>query len=592
MSAIHYSVSMGIPSSHYFDVEISADGLNQDKLHAIMPVWSPGSYLVREFSKNVKNFRARNRNGKALPVTKIAKNIWEIKSNEKRVRINYGVYAFEIGTSTSYLDKNRATINGAGVFCYLEGLQDQRIELEVTPHKNFQRISTALKKGKRKNSFVADNYDVLVDSPIEVGNHAVYHFTVKGITHEVALYGSGNLNVKTFIDDIKKIVEAAGSVFGEYPYTNYAFLMQLLSAKGGGLEHLNSTLIRLQRWNFKPRSEYLKQLTLVAHEFFHLWNVKRLRPKPLATYDYIRENYTKLLWVSEGITSYYENEILRRAKIYSIEEFLEALLEDIETLEGTPGRRVQSLEEASFDAWIKYYRQDENFPNSSVSYYTKGAVIGWMLDMEIKKNTFHRKSLDDVLRLLYREAYQQGKAFSEDEFERACKKVNGAGMESFFKDYVRGTEDIDYNRWFRLAGLQIKPAKKDGTGFLGVRVRSQEGKPLVSNVMQGSPAEAAGISANDEIIAFNSFRVNEKSLQDRIAEVPGKVIPVLVARDEAVYSLDVEVGHQPSLQFRFERIADATKEQKEFFEKWLGQRWEMELKLAEKREIPQEKRWI
>jgi predicted metalloprotease with PDZ domain len=581
------------PSTHYFDVEINVDDLDKDELRAVMPVWTPGSYLVREFSKNVLDFRAYSKQGKPLQVEKVAKNIWEISiAKEKSVRINYSVYAFEIGTSISYFDENRATINGAGIFCYLEGMQNQSIELEIIPDKNFRRISTALKKGKRKNSFVADNYDVLVDSPMEVGNHAVYHFTVKGRPHEVALYGSGNLDVKMFIDDVKKIVEAAGSVFGEYPYSNYVFLTHLLSEKGGGLEHLNSTLIRLQRWSFKPRSEYLKQLTLIAHEFFHLWNVKRLRPEPLTTYDYTKENYTKLLWVSEGITSYYENEILRRAKICSIEEFLDTLLEDIETLEGVPGRRVQSLEEASFDAWIKYYRQDENFPNSSVSYYAKGAVVGWMLDMEIKKNTSHRKALDDVLRLLYKEAYQKGKAFSEDEFESACEKISGAKMESFFEDHVRGTKDIDYNKWFGLAGLRIKPAKKNGSGFLGVRVRSQEGKLLVSNVMKGSPAEVAGVSANDEIIAFNGFRVDEKNLQNRIAEVPAKVIPVLVARGEAVHSLDVEIGQQPNLRFWFERISNATKEQKEFFEKWLGQKWEKELRFTEKSEIPQEKRWI
>lgn len=591
MNTIRYSVLMENPSSHYLDVDIFVNNLSNGKLKVGMPVWTPGSYLIREFARNVQNVRAFDVEGKTLQVSKTVKNVWEIKTaKEKSVHISYKVYAFESGVQTSYFDEERATINGAGVFCYIQGREDDAIELEIKPYKKFKKISTGLEQ-VRKNVFVAENYDHLIDCPIEIGNQQIYSFDVDGKKHEISIYGSGNLNAKTFLADVKRIVEAARIVFGEYPYSRYLFLIYLLSEKGGGLEHRNSSMIRLQRWNFKQRADYHKQLSLVAHEFFHLWNVKRLKPRHLLHYDFNRENHTPLLWVSEGITSYYENEILKRAGIYSAEEFLESLLDYIEMLEATPGRKAQSIEEASYDAWIKYYRQDENFPNSSVSYYTKGAVVGWMLDMEIRNNSKQSKTLDDALRLLYKETYKRGRGFSAEEFQSVCEKVNGKSLESFFSDYVSGTKDIEYGRWFTFAGLSLRPVKSEG-GFLGIRLTSKEGKLYVSNVMQNSPAEKAGMYANDEIISFNGFKVNEKNLQERLAETkPDSPVPIIVAKDERVFSLNVEVGEQPSQQFAVEKVASPAKQQKEFYERWLQQKWDKPLKFA-KREIPQERRWI
>jgi len=586
---IRYTLSMNNPSAHYFDIEIFADNLKSSPIKVVMPVWAPGSYLVREFSRNVQNFRAFGRDRKPLFVLKIAKNVWEVKTEgERSCRITYKVYAFEMGVQTSYLDEERATVNGAGVFCYVQGREDEDVELEIRPYRKFKRISTGLER--RNNVFFAENYDHLVDSPIEIGNQQVYSFTVNGKLYEVSIYGSGNLDTRSFIADIKKIVEAAGTVFGEHPYGRYVFIMHLLSERGGGLEHRNSSMIRLQRWSFKSRVDYLRQLSLIAHEFFHLWNVKRLRPKQLMRYDFGKENYTNLLWVSEGITSYYENEILRRAGIYSAEEFLDALLDDIEFVEGMPGKSVQSLEEASYDAWIKHYRQDENTPNSSVSYYAKGAVVGLMLDMEIKRRTNHRKSLDNAMRLLYRETYKRNKGFGFEDFQEACEKICGS-LEGFFADYVRGLKDIDYNKWFDYAGLSVRPSTSEG-GFLGVKLRSQESKAYIASVMQNGPAQKAGIYANDEIISFNSFRINEKNLQERLAETkPNSTIAIIVSRDERVIPLDVKVGEQSGLQFAFEKIKNPTKQQKEFFEKWLAKKWEEPMKF-EKREVPQERRWV
>ena len=588
LGTIHYRLSMNNPSAHYLDIEIYADGLKSSLIKVVMPVWVPGSYLVREFSRNVQNLRVFGTEGRALHTSKIAKNVWEAATEgERSCRITYKVYAFELGVQTSYFDEERATVNGASIFCYIEGREDEAVELEIKPYTKFKKISTGLRR--RKNILFAENYDHLLDSPIEVGNQQVRGFKIHGKQHEVSIYGLGNLNTRKFIADIKKIVQAAGTIFGEYPYERYVFIMHLLSERGGGLEHRNSSVIGLQRWNFKSRKDYLRQLSLVAHEFFHLWNVKRLTPKQLMQYDYEKENYTNLLWVSEGITSYYQNEILRRSGVYTAEEFLNAILDDIEFIEGMPGRKVQSLEEASYDAWIKHYRQDENTLNSSVSYYAKGSVIGLMVDMEIKKRTNHRKSLDDVMRILYRETYKRGRGFESEDFHKACEKICGS-LDGFFADYVRGVKDINYNKWFGYAGLSLKPISKHG-GFLGVKLKIQENRVHVANVMQNGPAQKAGIYANDEMISFNGFRVTEK-LQDRLVETkPNSTFTIIISRDERVISLNVEVGERPSLQFAFEKIKEPTRQQKEFFEKWLCQKWEVHNKF-EKRETHQERRWI
>jgi len=585
LGTIRYTLATNNPSAHYFDVEISASNLKGNTIKVIMPVWAPGSYLVREFSRNIQNFKAFGRKGRLLNVLKTAKNVWKVETKgEDSCRITYRVYAFEMGVQTSYLDEERATVNGSSVFCYIDGRETENVQLEIKPYKKFKKISTGLER--QGNLFVAENYDQFIDSPIEVGNQQIYSFTINGKQHEVSICGSGNLNSTKFVADVKKIVGAAGTVFGEYPYQRYVFIVHLVSEKGGGLEHSNSSMIKLQRWGFKSRTDYLQQLALVAHEIFHLWNVKRIRPEQLTNYDYQKENYTELLWVSEGLTSYYENEILRRAKIYSTEEFLEALLEDIEFVEGMPGRRVQSLEEASYDAWIKHYRQNENTPNSSVSYYAKGAVIGWMLDMEAKRKA---RSLDDIMRLLYRETYKRGRGFGSEALQKACGKVCG-DLDSFFADYVRGVKNIDYGRWFGYAGLALKPSKREG-GFLGIKLKAEGGKFCVASVMQNGPAQRAGIYANDEIISFNGFRANEK-LYERFAETkPDSTIPLIISRDERVLSIEIKVGEYPKLQFMLQKIKNPTKEQRGFFENWLGRRWEEPMKLMQ-REIPQERRWI
>ncbi|MBI5355126.1 MAG: M61 family metallopeptidase, partial [Candidatus Aenigmarchaeota archaeon] len=370
---ISYSLSID-KNSHYFHV--SMDFAVSGSINVSMPVWTPGSYLIREFSKNVKSLRA-SEGGKALVAQKISKNSWKIYDANKRVRVEYDVYAHEHTTNSSYIGSDHATINGASVFMFAEGMETEEITVKINSPKVWKTISTWLPK--RSGKLYAKNYDVLVDSPIEIGNHSVHKFIARGKVHEVAIYSHGKFDEKRFVNDLKKIVNASFTVFKEMPYERYVFICHFGGdSEYGGLEHLNSTLCIAPVLSMKNDVDYKNTLGLFSHEFFHLWNVKRLRPRPLGPFDYSRENYTTSLWISEGITSYYDNLILRRAGIISAEEYLIELSEDIGRLLATPGRNAQSAEESSFDTWIKFYRPNEESINSAVSYYNKGAILGWL----------------------------------------------------------------------------------------------------------------------------------------------------------------------------------------------------------------------
>src|SRR5690554_1364126 len=347
---INHELSMPAPETHYFHVETVLTDFPEEKIVVVMPVWSPGSYLVREFPKNVNLMRAKDENGKTLNVQKISKNKWEIhKEDAKKVVINYEVYAFELTVRTSFLDKTHGYLNGTSVFTFPENYQGVGGTLTVIPHESFKKITTPLRPVKdgistdnNATTFQFKDYDELADAPIEIGNQETFSFEAAGITHNVAMYGPGNYDVERLKVDMAKIVEATTAIFGQNPNDEYWFIIHNTDARGGGLEHMNSTTLNVNRWTYSGE-DYLSFLSLVAHEYFHVWNVKRLRPATLVEYDYSNENYTDLLWVMEGFTSYYDELILRRAGFYTKEDYLERFKSTLNYVEGMPGNKVQPV---------------------------------------------------------------------------------------------------------------------------------------------------------------------------------------------------------------------------------------------------------
>jgi len=405
---IDFEISFIEPQAHYAEVEMNISGLLKDYVDIKMPVWAPGSYLVREFAKSVEGFSATAA-GKNLRFEKVSKNAWRIYSSKaKNLKINYRVYAFETSVRTAFITDSHAFLSSTGIFMYPEGLLKSPSTVTIKPFKTWSKVSTGLEPVVGKPfTYTAANFDILFDSPIEVGNQDIFEFTASGVKHEVAMFGGGNYDKERLKVDMAKVVEQATAIYGENPNKHYTFIVHNFTAGGGGLEHLNSTVLGASKNGYSTEKGYKGFLELVAHEYHHLWNVKRLRPIALGPFDYDNENYTTNLWVAEGFTSYFENKFMLRAGFKTLLETAQALVTNIATVSNTPGSKIQSAAEASYDAWIKNYRPNENSGNTSISYYSKGEVIGTLMDLEIANATKGAKSLDNVMHDMYAAYYKK-----------------------------------------------------------------------------------------------------------------------------------------------------------------------------------------
>jgi predicted metalloprotease with PDZ domain len=442
----------------------------------------------------------------------------------------------------------------------------------------------------QKNIFRAENFDVLYDSPFEASNFKTIVFNVKGVPHRIVIDGAGNYDPERMRRDVQKIVETQVELMGgEIPYRDYTFILHLRANAGGGLEHLNSCALGYPRFGFRihsgdratssapnttetPERDYRGFLSLVSHEFFHLWNVKRIRPDALGPFDYTTENYTKVLWVAEGITDYYADLVLRRAGLISESEFLTATARAMQNMQNTPGRLVQSAEESSYDAWIKYYRQDENSVNSQVSYYDKGALLGLLLDLEIRKRSGGAKSLDDVMRYLYAEFFKKNRNYGPADFQKASELMAGASLEEFFSKYVRGKDELDYNGALAAAGLRLDTSPgADAKMYFGADVAQEDDRLIVRRVYAGSPAYDAGLNAGDQIVAMNNLRVTRDFFNARMMEKkPGDLVNLTIFRFDDLSTLLVRLSDKRESTFKILPVTVPTQLQRQVYRSWLG----------------------
>jgi predicted metalloprotease with PDZ domain len=589
-SDIAFTVAMSKPYTHLLEVEIrvkipaNLQAPNESDL--VMPVWTPGSYLVREFARHVQDFAADS-DGRALDWTKVDKNTWRVKTNGARQwRATYRVYANELTVRTSELNSDHAFWNNAALLMYPVGYLNAPSTLRVVPQSGW-KIATGLPEAKgQPNTFRAENFDILYDSPVEVSNFRQLDFQVHGVPHRIVIDGEGNYDPVRLRNEVQKIVEAETAMFGGIPYHDYTFILHLRSNTGGGLEHLNSTALGFRRFGFADEDGYRKFDALVAHEFFHLWNVKRIRPDALGPFDYTKENYTRLLWVAEGITEYYGQLMVRRAGLISDQDYLKHLAKQIQDFQETPGREAMSAEEASFDSWIKFYRPDENSVNSQISYYDKGELLGLLLDLDIRRRTNNAKSLDDVMRYLFTEFYQKGRNYTPTDFQKACELMAGASLDNFFSDYVRGRKDLAMalNLMLAGAGLQVEQAGigigfDDGDrpvrrkAFLGADL---EDKPdgsfiVIKSVRAGSPAYEQGLNAKDKIIALDGARVDKATFEALIAaKRPGDTARIMVFRFDDVRTFDIRLAGAIDAPYRIRPLAQTNEQQKRIYQAWLG----------------------
>lgn len=562
---------MSRPSTHLLEVEMRVVW-NQmpSSLELKMPVWTPGSYLVREYARHVQDFGAKNRSGNALEWQKTNKNTWQIKTNGvKEVVVTYRVYANELTVRTNELNDQHAFWNNAALLMFPKDQLKTASTVAVKPFGNW-RIATGLPPvSGTENTFRAANYDVLYDSPFEVSDFKDISFTVQGKPHRFVITGEGNYDLKKIAADTAKLVEECYKIFGELPYENYTFITNLRG--GGGLEHANSTALQWDKFGFKPESRYKDFLSLVAHELFHVWNVKALRPDVLGPFDYEDENYTRLLWFAEGGTEYYSNLLLLRAGLMNEREYLSGKASGIKALQERPGRFETSIEEASFDAWIKYYRQDENAINNQISYYDKGDIVAMMLDVTIRTSSEGKRSLDDVLRTLYNDFFKKGKNYSAADLQKAAEKAAGRSLDDFFSKYVRGEAEIEYNSILNGIGLQLK--ETGGTrarSYIGANTADDAGRLMIRSVPAGTPAYEQGLSSGDQVVAVDGYRATQAMLEKYIGErKPGDKIRLTLFRFDRLREIEFTLGNDPRREYSFVRSETATDKERALLQAYI-----------------------
>ena len=569
---ISITVSMDRPTTHYYHIVFRAENLSGETQELKLPAWTPGYYRIMDYAKNVKDFRAENGDGHPIAWEKTAKNVWRVRSGKARtIVVNYDVYAFNRFCADSYLSDDGGFLTPAGLFMHLAGHLQDPVTLTILPCPDWDHVATGLDPvAGRPNTFHAPDFDTLYDCPILIGDLEVLTFKAAGLPHTIAAYDLGGSDREKFAGDLKKIVEAAASLMGEFPYRHYTFL--IIGPGGGGLEHLNSTAVTLNPASLASPQGYSRWLSFAAHEYFHVFNVKSIRPIALGPFDYDRENYTQMLWVSEGLTVYYEYILLNRAGLMTRDEVLARLGSTIACYENAPGRRHQSATDSSFDTWLNFFRRDEHTSATTISYYDIGAGLGFLLDLKIREASNGRASLDDVMRTLYRTFYKEKKrGFTDREFREVCERAAGVPLAELFDVYAATTARWDYAKYLGPAGLTIDlEPRETRRPWFGAPTRDQNGKAVISSVELDSPASLAGLSAQDEILAVNGERVTQHSISRIIdAYRPGDKVKVLFMRRGGVREAEVTLGRKADRSCRISVLAEPTSEQKAILDAWL-----------------------
>jgi predicted metalloprotease with PDZ domain len=577
--SVEYKLSMPQPRTHFFEVEIRFQGLpaSPSSLDVLMPVWRTGRYVIFDFPGGVQEFSAVTGDNSPLPWAKTDKLTWHIeKKRSTTVVVRYKVYANEFGDRTRGLNDEHAFVDGCAVFMYIERYRHLPLTLTVVPYKDWH-VTTGLETvAGDQFKFSAPDFDYLIDCPLEIGDQQDYTFQVEGKEHVLSVYGKGSYNPDTLIKDITTIVKMNKEFWGDLPYKRYVFLIELTPHGGGGTEHINSTIIGLSPSTFKNSNSYRGFLGVVSHEYFHTWNVKRLRPKGILPYDFTRENYVKELWVAEGTTSYYGELFLTRAGYVPASTSLDAIAHMVQGDRQRPGDKIQSLDGSSFDAWIKFWKGLQQGYNSESDYYGKGANVSLLLDLEIRQRSNNKYSLDDVMRTLYqRFPLAGGRGYTDDDVQKVSEEFAGSSFKTFFDNYVHGTAPLAWETALRYAGLDLQAKDAARKTWLGVWTSDQNGRARVNGVIAGSPAYEAGLDYGDEILAIDGQRIRSSDLQNRIAEFkPGDKVKISLFRGDELREFDVTLRLQDVPPYKIVKVEKPTDLQKAIYESWLRTKWE------------------
>jgi predicted metalloprotease with PDZ domain len=584
---IQYRLSILQPTTHLVDVEISVTGVADPALDFAMPAWAPGRYAIYDFAKNVQEFAAVGAAGQPLPWSKLDKQTWHVdaRSAGGTVTVRYRVYGNDLTGTFSQIDSTHASLAGPSLFMYVAGHIPDPVALSIGAPAEWKTVS-GFSESTTERAFTAPNYDRLADTPIELCSQCTLEtFTEGGKTIRVLIhsFAERDSDSSKLVEGLKAIVHSELAMMPEPDLTHYTFLFHFAPGvpMGDGMEHLDSTFIVMR--NSLSDGSLGETLEIASHEFFHVWNVKRLRPVGLGPFDYSREQYSNSLWFAEGVTTYYSFVHLYRAGLLDREEYLHRIAEEIRTLESDPGRKLMSAESSSFHAWF-YDRspqmQQTNFANTTISYYNKGAVLGLLLDLEIRARTEGRKSLDDVLVAMYSKFYSAaqenyylpGRGYEDKDILAAANEVTGSDLTDFFNRYIQGTEPLPYKSVLAAAGLELRIATPEGAppslGILSARV---PGGVAITSVRPGSAAERGGLSRDDILTAVDDLSLTTVDLKDRLRMYPpGTAVPFTVERHGRQSRITVTLDPPVPTEYSLENLSGATPQQSAVREGWLA----------------------
>ena len=575
---LEYKLGMPKPWTHLLEVELTIKDVPSSPaaLDFLMPVWRTGRYVVFDFSGGVQEFSATDGSGTPFRWTKTDKSTWRVeKGRATGVTIRYKVYANEFEQRTRGLNDEHAFVDGCAVFMFLEKYRSRPLTVTVAPYQDWHVTTGLESSASDRCTFKAKNVDELMDCPMEVGNQKDYEFVVEGKKHVLSIFGAGNYDPNKMMTDIGAIVKMNKEFWGDLPYDRYIFFLHLGLQGGGGTEHLNSTIMQTGAYGFRNPNSYRGFLGLVSHEYFHTWNVKQLRPKGIAPYNYMKENYVNELWVAEGTTSYYGELMLLRGGFSPPQSVYEWIAGTVRGERQRPGNRVQSVSESGFDAWVKYWKGHEQGFNYESEYYGKGSDVSLVLDLEIRHHSNNKYSLDDVMRTLYKRFPLGGSGYTVDDLRSVAEKLSGTDLKKFFEEYVTGTVPIDWERYLGYAGLSLQAKDSDRRISLGMMTADRENRTRVMGVTAGSPAYEAGVDIGDEVVALNGLRVRTSDLPDRLADYkPGDKVKLTVLRRDRLREFEITLRLQDVPPYWVSKVERPTPLQKSIFESWLKTTWE------------------
>jgi predicted metalloprotease with PDZ domain len=593
LRSIAYRLSMSRPVSHLFEVEITAelpDQLNDKPIEFQMAKWSPGRYGVFDFAKNVQEFRAVSESNARLAVTRVDGQTWSVApGGASIVKVSYKVFGNDLSGTFSQLDTNHANYNGASIFMYIVGHKPDPVKLTINPPAGWKIVNGRTERpGQTEWQF--PNWDVLIDTPTEIAPDWTQDtFSAGGKKYHVVVHSFGPEGGKrpALVRDIERIVRAQVAMWGPPEFEEYTFLIHFAAddRSGDGMEHLNSTQI-IEPGALAEPGTYEACLGTVSHEFFHVWNVKRLRPRELGPWDFTRPLSTRGLWVAEGFTTYYGHLMLRRSGIWDAAQFLKQQANTIERIESAPGSRLMSAEESSLSAPFvddAPHAQLTNLQNTSISYYPKGQLIGLVMDLLVRGRTKGKSSLDDIMRDMYEEFYLKspnssyylrGRGYQTEDLERIASRRAGFDLGDFFKRYVRDVEVLPYEEAFAYLGLRLLKTQAKEPYDAGMRIEFEDPREgIIVNVENDSPAENAGLQANDEILTLGGRAVTRDSWMKILARYkPGDSAPVTVRRDRRTIKTNLVLGQPERFDYRIQERADASAEEKALRAAWLSGR--------------------